>query len=93
MVASYAASFLERALTVKDRAPGGAPTLRVGRARLQPHLQGLFGQLFTILGKTDESFENECVKRGTQKLFISDSSILILSLVLSLSCAPWLSLF
>jgi len=60
VVASYAASFLERALTVKDRPAGSTTaTLRVGRAQLQPHLQGLFGQLFTILGKTDESFENE----------------------------------
>ena len=63
VVASYAAHCLERALTVKDRAPGVAPTPRFGRADLQPHLELLFGQLFFILDKTDESFENEYVMK------------------------------
>jgi exportin-2 (importin alpha re-exporter) len=67
VVQSYAAYFLERVLTVKDRTPGQRPTPRFGRADLQPMLDPLFQSLFVILQAQDESFENEYVMKAVMR--------------------------
>ena len=73
VVQSYAAFCVERLLMVKDRPAGAAPgsrltgTPRFGRAELQPHLQLVFENLFVILTKTDESFENPHVMKAIMR--------------------------
>ena len=74
VVQSYAAYCVERMLTVKDRPAGAAPgsrlapgTPRFGRGELQPHLQLVFENLFVILTKTDESFENPHVMKAIMR--------------------------
>ena len=67
VVHTYAATALDRLLTVREAPPGGAATgatpLRFGAEKLAPHLQALLGSLFGAL-KLSGSNENAYVMRA-----------------------------
>lgn len=66
VVQTYAAACIEKLLTVKDSV-GGKKVPRLNRVELQPFLQPLFTNLFSVLDRADTA-ENEYVMKAIMRI-------------------------